>query len=214
MKRILDPAKRSSCTGKRSGGFTLVEVMIVVVILAVLATVAVVSYIKYQRRAKAMNAVTTLGDIKMKQEVYYTTFSRYACSTADCSCASSGFYPSEDPTISGTSLPVGITGESCSENDPFPKMGFCQLGMNPNGDFYFKYFFEGWDGSNSSNVAQCSSAPTCLPGSGSDCFPVDNTKPWWFAIAHGNLDGDPHNELSTFFISNSVDTVIKVNEIN
>ena len=25
-----------------------------------------------------------------------------------------------------------------------------------------------------------------------DCYALDPNKPWWFAVAHGNLDGDPY----------------------
>jgi len=85
----------------RKAGFTLVELMIVVVIVGILATVATASYRKYQQSARKSEAVAAINDIRMKQETFYSTYSRYQSSTTDTaifdgealtSAAEMGFY--------------------------------------------------------------------------------------------------------------------------
>ena len=70
-------------TTYRHLGFTLVELMVVVVILAVLSTVAVTSYKRYKISARRGEGVAAVNDIRMKQETFFNTYSRYASSTED-----------------------------------------------------------------------------------------------------------------------------------
>ncbi len=55
------------------GGFTLIELMIVVAILAILAVVAVPAFIKYMRRAKTTEAVDELDKIYKAAATYYAS---------------------------------------------------------------------------------------------------------------------------------------------
>lgn len=58
---------------RRTGGFTLIELMITVAILAILAVIAVPAFIKYMRRAKTTEAIDELDKIYKGAAHYYTT---------------------------------------------------------------------------------------------------------------------------------------------
>jgi type IV pilus assembly protein PilE len=56
---------------QRRGGFTLIEVMIVVAIIAILASVALPSYLDYVRRGQLPEAQGAMLDFRVKMEQYY-----------------------------------------------------------------------------------------------------------------------------------------------
>ena len=201
---------------KRIRGFTLIELMMAVAIVAVLAAVATTSYIRYMRRARTQEAVSMLGDIRIRQEIYFQTNSRYACSDATCGCSGGAWFPnSPDPTDPGSDLPVAAPPLFCnSASAGSAEAAWCELGLDPNGEFYFKYMFQGWDGQAGSVANDCSGVNTCTNAWDTNCFQLDRNRPWWFAVAHGNLDGDPHMMLSTFYISSSTKQVLTFNEID
>lgn len=55
------------------GGFTLIELMIVVAILGILAVVAIPSFVRYMRIAKTAEAYRNINKIVKGIELYYTT---------------------------------------------------------------------------------------------------------------------------------------------
>jgi len=198
---------------RRFRGFTLLELMMAVVILAVLATVATASYIRYMRRAHTQEAMAFLGDVRIRQELYYQANSRYACSDGaaqECGCL---FFPtSPDPTTYSEELPVTPAYQDCATANSAPQSAWCQLGLDPNGDFYFKYAFVGWDGQ-TTTVNNCEGINTCTGPNQEGCYALDPNKPWWYAVAHANLDRDPHMTMSTFYISSSLKQVFSVNDL-
>jgi type IV pilus assembly protein PilE len=54
-----------------AGGFTLIELMIVVAILAVLAAIALPSYSDYIQRSKISEAISNLSDMRTRMEQFY-----------------------------------------------------------------------------------------------------------------------------------------------
>ncbi len=56
---------------RKQGGFTLIEVMIVVTIIAILAAVAIPSYTDYVTRGRVVEATAGLGDARTKMEQYF-----------------------------------------------------------------------------------------------------------------------------------------------
>jgi type IV pilus assembly protein PilE len=61
----------------RSGGFTLIEVMVTVAIVAILAAIAVPNYQDYVRRGRIVEATTALADLRAKLEQYFLDNRRY-----------------------------------------------------------------------------------------------------------------------------------------
>ena len=157
-----------------------------------------------------------LGDIRIRQELYYQANSRYACSDgATTSCGCTRFFPTApDPTDPSENLPVEVPNQACAATDEtdFPRAAWCRLGLDPNGSFYFKYAFVGWDGQTAGAAASCDGVPVCGGPGDTDCFALDPNKPWWYAVAHANMDRDPHVTVSTFYISSSLKQVISFNE--
>ncbi len=56
---------------KRSRGFTLIEVMVVVAIIAILAAIAIPSYTDYVRRGRVTEAISTLSGFSVRLERYF-----------------------------------------------------------------------------------------------------------------------------------------------
>ena len=65
------------------GGFTLVELMVVVSIVAILAVVATPAYMNYVNRTKQGEAASMLFTARLEMEEFYTDNGRYA-STIQC----------------------------------------------------------------------------------------------------------------------------------
>jgi type IV pilus assembly protein PilE len=70
---------RALCGGsRRPGGFTLLELMIVVAIVAVLASVALTSYAAQMRRSARAEAQSALTDAASRQQQFLVDRRRYA----------------------------------------------------------------------------------------------------------------------------------------
>ena len=63
---------------KKSQGFTIVELLIVVAIIGILAAVAVPAYFNHVLRTRQAEAYHNLLDLKAAQEMYYSMYNDYA----------------------------------------------------------------------------------------------------------------------------------------
>jgi prepilin-type N-terminal cleavage/methylation domain-containing protein len=61
----------------RAGGFSLVELMIVVVILGILASLGMVGYRRYVGKARSTEAVAMLAEMAAKEQVYFLEFAQF-----------------------------------------------------------------------------------------------------------------------------------------
>ncbi|KSW26167.1 MULTISPECIES: type IV pilin protein [unclassified Pseudomonas] len=68
---------------KRSAGFTLIEIMIVVVILGILAAIVVPSYQSYVIRSNRSEAQALLSDAAAREERFFTQNNSYVTSTTN-----------------------------------------------------------------------------------------------------------------------------------
>jgi len=62
---------------KRTRGFTLLELMIVVAVVAILATVALSAYNKQVRKSRRAEAMQALSDVSLRQEKWRSTHTLY-----------------------------------------------------------------------------------------------------------------------------------------
>jgi type IV pilus assembly protein PilE len=63
---------------RRSSGFSLIELMIVVVIATILAAIAIPSYNSQIRKSRRIEAKTAIMDLAAREERYYATQSTYS----------------------------------------------------------------------------------------------------------------------------------------
>ena len=77
---------------KKSSGFTLIELMIVIAIIGILAAIALPAYAKYTARAKFTEVMTAAGPLKLQVELCYVDLG----SLRDCSevMRGGGYYDS------------------------------------------------------------------------------------------------------------------------
>ncbi|MBM4396476.1 MAG: prepilin-type N-terminal cleavage/methylation domain-containing protein [Deltaproteobacteria bacterium] len=144
-------------------GFTLVELMAVVAIVAVLAVVATFSYKRYMRRARHLEGSAFLLDLKLKQESYFMTYSRYLSSGTD----ENAFFPAASD-FDPEKIPVPWPEWKCGVTEDLAVVRFCELGVKPQSDLtYFQYVTVGW-------------SPGVSPPSG---YIKDATRRWWIARA-------------------------------
>jgi type IV pilus assembly protein PilE len=96
-------------TIRRIGGFTLIELMIVVAIIAILAAIAVPWWGRYTYRARRTDGQKILLHVAQAEERYYTDYNRYPVTGASLGYAGTitsenGYYTVSLATPSGSSV--------------------------------------------------------------------------------------------------------------
>ena len=66
---------------QKTGGFSLVEVIVVLVILGVLSAIAIPSYSRYLVDSRRIDAKTSLADLAARLEQHYTETNDYSSAT-------------------------------------------------------------------------------------------------------------------------------------
>ncbi|WP_083399024.1 pilin [Oceanisphaera psychrotolerans] len=93
---------------RRQGGFTLIELMIVVAIVAILAAVALPAYQTYTQRAKFSEVIAAVGPAKTAIEVCYQT------SGTDCTARGTSAVSGAVVTANVASVTVAVSGGTAS----------------------------------------------------------------------------------------------------
>lgn len=76
---------------KKSAGFTLLELMIVVVVIAILAALAYFNFSRYAFRSRRVDGQSLLQKIAAAEERYYTNFNNYTTSITGAAPTGLGF---------------------------------------------------------------------------------------------------------------------------
>lgn len=105
----------------RKGGFTLIELMIVVAIIGILAAIAIPNFLKFQLKAKSTEGKTNLAAIRTAEEGYMSEFGQYVVAA-----------------VAPTALPGNSKAVFPAVNTTTPS-GFDTIGWRPEGNVYFQY---------------------------------------------------------------------------
>ena len=107
---------------KRSRGFTLIELMIVVAIIGVLASVAIPSFINYQLSSKRTEAYANLSALAKAQKSYFAEFNDFV------------------PALSEPGFTLGGVAPTTTTRSKVPlEAAFSAVGWIPDGDVFFDY---------------------------------------------------------------------------
>jgi type IV pilus assembly protein PilA len=110
---------------RRAGGFTLVELMIVVALIGVLAAIAIPSFLTYQARSRRSEAYANLSAIARMQKSYHAVKDE--------------FYASGDSYPDPAGYNGGLLGTAKMPWDAASQAAFSGLGWQPDGQVFYSY---------------------------------------------------------------------------
>ena len=167
------------------GGFTLIEVMVVVALIAVLATVALPAFIGTTRKAKGDAEVSPMfSDLRTRMDQYIQE---------------NGIYPTS--IGEATTWPVTPTTTQQAINPLPPEWTPIKVRISGASQVYCGYTW----------VTGLASDSSAIGAQGTLFGFTAPTVNWYYLLAHCDFDGDP--AVDSYYFTSSVDpTILKLNE--
>ena len=150
----------------RRGGFTLIELMIVVAIIGILAAIAIPNFLRFQLKAKSSEGKTNLAAIRTAEESYFAEYGNYV--SALPSPPTGSMAPFNQKTVYSHAVALA---------------GFDIVGWTPEGMVYFNY-----------SVEINGAADEITAGAGAD-IDNDGTAQTWGYRKGATLDAKDHGAL-------------------
>lgn len=120
---------------RAGGGFTLIELMIVVVIVGVLAAIAYPSYQQYARESKRADAHAALLRIATLQEKNFSNRNQYATSTttlgyaANPAISNDGYWAISIPTVTAAAFSLSAAPAGSHADPDCPTITLTSAGL-------------------------------------------------------------------------------------
>jgi type IV pilus assembly protein PilA len=162
---------------RKQGGFTLIELMIVVAIIGILAAIAIPNFLSYQARSRQAEARTNLGAVFVSEIAYFGENNLYS------SFATIG-YTLAGVTNRYTYRSPAVLGSAGSSNTQGTDLYHTGAGSNAAG------------GTNDADGAAVAVSAAALP--------VNGATAGFTSTASGNVDGD--NTVDHWFV-NDIKTI-------
>ena len=165
---------------KREGGFTLIELMVVVALIAVLATIAIPSFFREASKSKAEGEVSALfAELRVREEAYHLENGAYLSTGA----TESDLWPATPSKTARSIYPLPATWTSLKV-------------IPPSQNIYCSYVVR----------AGAPGGAAGATATGTFGFVVPNQN-WFYVLARCNMDGN--SATDGYFFTSSVDTSIK-----
>ena len=152
----------------RRGGFTLIELMIVVAIIGILAAIAIPNFLRFQLKAKSSEGKTNIAAIRTAEESYFAEYGNY---------------------VSALPSPPGIDGNTKTDfSHAVAGEGFDRVGWAPEGQVYFFYSVEINSDADMFTAAAHADIDNDVPSGG---------EPQYWGYAKGTNNGKSHGAYGT-----------------